>query len=1101
MNKVVISANHPPSAHAEASTDPTNLRRFISEKSAYISEIICNTVLSIKTNKKYGIFSNNDTNLSITILTDLYEKLNGLDTAVNSNQFSYEMQLDQLQQIVNKLSMIICGFGTAHINDLMFVSFGSEYKNIQQLDPICNEKYKLILRHVRPIGYKLIHWKLNKYGDSATRRKHDPTCNVDKITDGSHEFETMPMFECFDVETNTKSFYHQIHGIRIIVQNETLKKTLIINGVVDDIHVECISSPFINSRKSILNDIAMTYAEPEKSLFMRITETLTLKDHLIYSTNDIKLRLITVITDANTTKLTKIDVLSKKYLEMDIFSQRKMLINLLTHMDDSELQYICFILYDLIHANASISDEGERSVLFDSFPWKIKLQLKDVVKFNLNYTHDMTQKSMISKVSLEQQIYLLKVKDAVKEKAIIKLKEISGKPDEMVVKTKQYLEGLVQIPFGIYKEESILTIVKKTSDRFKQTSTELATIFPEFQLPSKFKYTKAEIENYINHYGDAIPSRVMQLLREYLTSDSLKRVHSIAKDINGFKLLVGSTRIQITRQPKTALIEQIIAFLTDHYQEHVSYISTLYNVYQSTGAFNMKSVLTNITQIKDGLFKLNTGLDNITKVLDDSIYSHSYAKNQILKIFGQWMNGIQGGYCFGFEGSPGIGKTSLAKKGITSCLIDDNGQSRPFAFIALGGSCNGSTLEGHGYTYMNSTWGRIVDILMETKCMNPIIYIDELDKVSKTEHGKEIIGILTHLIDPTQNDIFQDKYFAGIDIDLSKVLFIFSYNDPEQIDKILLDRIHRIKFENLSLDDKKVIVNRYILPEINKKMGFENVINLQEDLVEHIIVNYTIEPGVRKLKEILFDLYGEINIEIMRNQSIIPIPYTLTINDIDNKYLTKYTKFIEKRIHIDSQIGIINGLWANTAGAGGIIPIQTLLYPSSVFLDLQLTGLQGDVMKESMNVARTLAWNLTDTETKKTWLNYFADTKCQGLHIHCPEGSISKDGPSAGAAITTAIYSLLNNKYIKPDVAITGEISLSGEITAIGGLDLKLTGGIRAGIKTFLFPSSNIRDFSKWKINNKHAYADIKFLAVSHISDIFVHVFDENIANSRHFSI
>jgi len=153
--------------------------------------------------------------------------------------------------------------------------------------------------------------------------------------------------------------------------------------------------------------------------------------------------------------------------------------------------------------------------------------------------------------------------------------------------------------------------------------------------------------------------------------------------------------------------------------------------------------------------------------------------------------------------------------------------------------------------------------------MNPIIYIDELDKVSKTEHGKEIIGILMHLIDTTQNDSFQDKYYSGIDIDLSKVLFIFSYNDPEQIDKILLDRIHRIKFENLTLDDKMVIVKKHIIPEINQKMGFSNTIILEDDIIEYIIEKYTLEPGVRKLKEVLFDLYGEINISILKENSTI----------------------------------------------------------------------------------------------------------------------------------------------------------------------------------------------------------------------------------------
>ena len=305
---------------------------------------------------------------------------------------------------------------------------------------------------------------------------------------------------------------------------------------------------------------------------------------------------------------------------------------------------------------------------------------------------------------------------------------------------------------------------------------------------------------------------------------------------------------------------------------------------------------------------------------------------------------------------PGIGKTSLAKKGIAKCLKNYNNETRPFSFIALGGSCNGSTIEGHSYTYLNSTWGRMVDILMDSKCMNPIIYIDELDKVSKTENGREIIGIFTHLIDQTQNEVFQDKYFSGIDIDLSKALFIFSYNDPEQIDKVLLDRIHRIKFDNLTLDDKRVIVNDYILPEINTKMGFDNVVNMTNEMIEYIIDSYTLEPGVRKLKEILFDLYGEINLEILKSDnSNQEMPIQITKENIDKKYLKRYHKVNAKKIHKESETGVINGLWANSLGQGGIIPIQTLFYPCSTFLDLRLTGLQGDVMKESMNVAKTLA--------------------------------------------------------------------------------------------------------------------------------------------------
>jgi ATP-dependent Lon protease len=486
-------------------------------------------------------------------------------------------------------------------------------------------------------------------------------------------------------------------------------------------------------------------------------------------------------------------------------------------------------------------------------------------------------------------------------------------------------------------------------------------------------------------------------------------------------------------------------------------------------------------------------MDDVMNIMEKSIYGHSRAKSQIMKIIGQWMNGKLSGYCFGFEGSPGIGKTSLAKKGISKCLKDENDETRPFSFIALGGSANGSTIEGHSYTYMNSTWGKIVEILMDSKCMNPIIYIDELDKVSKTEHGKEIIGILTHMIDSTQNDSFQDKYFSGVDIDLSKALFIFSYNDPEQIDRILLDRIHRIKFDNLTLEDKMVIVKDYILPEINEKMGFENVVDLTDTLIQYIIENYTIEPGVRKLKELLFDMYGEINLEILKIDMLhnVSIPLQLTERDIDTKYLKNYKKVNEKRIHSSPEKGIINGLWANVLGHGGIIPIQCMLFPSSNFLELRLTGLQGDVMKESMNVAKTLAWDLTPEKRIKSLLKQFNDTKKQGLHIHCPEGAISKDGPSAGTAITVAIYSIFNNKEIKHDIAITGEINLQGQVTPIGGLDIKIIGGIKAGVKTFLYPKGNERDYEEWRTNNKKDVDGIRFVSVSHIKEVFNYVFVE----------
>ncbi len=419
-------------------------------------------------------------------------------------------------------------------------------------------------------------------------------------------------------------------------------------------------------------------------------------------------------------------------------------------------------------------------------------------------------------------------------------------------------------------------------------------------------------------------------------------------------------------------------------------------------------------------------------------------------------------------------------------VVEDNAFSRKLLV---------KTLEGHNYTYVNSTWGKIVDVLMESKCMNPIIYIDELDKVSKTEQGREIIGILTHLIDTTQNDEFQDRYFSGIPFDLSKALFIFSYNDPEQIDRVLLDRIHRIRFDNLSWSDKIVIVNKFIMPELNQKMGFENTIKLYDDVIKYIIETYTMEPGVRKLKELLFDLYGEINLQLLnftKENISIELPVVIKIEDLGTTYFKKQRKVSDLKIHKEPMTGTINGMWANALGKGGIIPIESRFYPANSFFELKLTGMQGDVMKESMTVAKTLAWSLTPPERQKELIKKFEETKNQGLHIHCPEGAVSKDGPSAGGAITLSIYSLLNNKNINNVVSMTGETNLRGRITAIGGLDTKILGSMRAGVRKILYPKENQEDFDEFleKYKDLINLEEMSFHSVDTIQEAMNLVFD-----------
>jgi len=845
------------------------------------------------------------------------------------------------------------------------------------------------------------------------------------------------------------------------------------------------------SRFSKLREIADRYEDTEtKETFINLIRSLSLKELLVYGDNDIIKKLMLAMKDIDFVKKTHIDIVVKKFLHNTLLTKRRILINLLLYKDETDIQRICYILYDLINIpGITIENETEGSIIYNSLPWFVKQKFKQSVKQNMKNNQENIQKYETKKLTLEQQIQLMKVDSSVKEKALSRLNEITGKPDEMTIKTKQYLEGLVKIPFSTYYEEPIIKTVKDNNHMFVSLLSNYKDIFKQIAISTKKKYTNVEIKNSIGTIEKESIASFKDIAIEYIKSCTLKELICVLTYVNVKTKQMNINMHTLHKKTKRAIYEHIVLYVNNHV--HTIYeLTNIYNEILLVKDVPRLNLVQDMHTLKSNITTISCQLEYMSNTLNDSIHGHNNAKNQIMKIIGQWMNGEKEGYSFGFEGSPGIGKTSLANKGLTQCLKDEDGNTRPFTFIALGGSSNGSFLEGHGYTYMNSTWGKIVDILMDSKCMNPIIYIDELDKVSKTEQGKEIIGILTHLIDPTQNKNFQDKYFTGVNIDVSKILFIFSYNDADQIDKILLDRIHRIKFKNLSLEEKIVIVNKYILPEINKKMGFEEVIYMIDECIQYIIESYTLEPGVRKLKEILFDLYGEINLILLKEENITyKTPIEITIEDLEQKYLTKYRKIKEKTIHHNSEVGMINGLWANSLGCGGITPIQTLFYPSSSFLELQLTGLQGDVMKESMNVAKTLAWNLTEDTTKHQWLEYFKETMCQGLHIHCPEGGISKDGPSAGAAITTAIYSLLNKKKIKNTVAITGEITLNGDITAIGGLDIKISYGIKAGVTTFLYPKDNHREYQLWYDSNKEYVDDIHFIEIDNIHQIFTHAF------------
>ena len=1048
---VNVSKKKPPFTPPAHNKDVISL---ISRKFDFFQEVVQKTILHIQKLKMLDILSVGEVSKCVNSLYDLCKTLKELNE--NLDKIPVDNILTKTQDINNELSSILKLYGTDALDDLLSICFG----NTLSIKWKEHDKFLLVKKYFHPISYSVLQNETN-------------SSQKEEINNNIFVSGTMYSFGCHDVYLSVKQFHLKTFGIKINVYHPQLKKTLSIVGILDDVIVEFLNNSYITSQKNLIlsnipND-SVFYSEE----FSKFISSLTIKDYLIYhDCRDIYHKYNGYLHEVKNLKQKTMQQMVKDYITCDLFNKRLILIQLLIHSNNYDNQYLAYMLYDILSDdnNGSV-DTVEQTILFDSFPWSIKQCFRNAMKMTVQYTNKLCEIDS-NKIPLEQQICLMNAPDNVKEKAMTKLKETKAKSEDSGSKAHQYLKGILKIPFGIFKKEKILTVMDEIKKEFKHF---ISNKNNSLKIIQKENFTSLEIVNYLKNIKQTYAPDKKILIEQ------AKQINVTIK--NG-KLTF--PKIKLSSKTSSELYEEIKNFFKIYGSDNIEELDT------NSSAHLLKN--DPILKIQTNFSLINSYMKTVKNVLDKSVHGHKKSKVQIERIIGQWINGKQDGYCFGFEGPPGVGKTSLAKFGLANCLKDENGESRPFAMIQMGGDSNGSSLHGHNYTYVGSTWGSIVQILIDKKCMNPIIFIDELDKISKTENGCEIIGILIHLLDPAQNDCFQDKYFTGIDLDLSKALFVLSYNDAETVDRILLDRIHRVKFSNLSLEEKITISKDYLLPEIYKKMGLEGVLSFDETVIKFIVDEYTMEPGVRKLKEILFEIVGEINLDILTTQSdeylvdASALPIQITVNDVKTKYFKEKHATKYKQIHIEPVVGTINGLWANALGVGGIIPIQVKYFPSEKFMDLKLTGMQGDVMKESMNVSETLAWNLTKLERQKELSNLLSNN---GIHVHCPEGAVPKDGPSAGAAITTVIYSLFNERKIKNKTAITGEISLDGTITEIGGLDIKILGGLKAGVKEFIFPEENKKDFDNFaeKYKDSDLIEGIQFHSVKHINEVFEIIF------------
>ena len=914
-----------------------------------------------------------------------------------------------------------------------------------------------------------ISFVLNTYGQDV---------KTNSITLSTYQLDKPSVNKYTPAKTN---IHIQVLGAKVYIPINN--KLLILYGYFDNDHLNSYTKKPVFEEKFNTVDNLINNLDINGEFKVNYLNTLSIAEFSIYSPSQICNRCITNFNDNEKSKEWNISKIVKMFALSDDLYKYNLIRNLAMDTNNSNSGYIANLLVELINGGDKIFKLAN---ILDVFHWKIR----QILNINQQIAISSKKVKLSEEIPYEKRIHLMKTSESVKNKARAKLKVInSGKPGESNNKALQYLEGLLKIPFGNYKKSRIkyeLDRLILNSIKYRNLIKDDLKLLEENNMlnDAHLDFTErlftilaeaARLTTPISVYKFLEKLRLWQIdihanisLESHYNLTTLKRFFKKNFKVLEIKALLVDLGVVPTKGVKNTFIDILVTtnIPCDKLQKLTQRIplKTTFSILPlSIETINIIKYIELLENDFNNYKKLQSEyFSDIDNTLNDCIYGLDEAKLQIKRMVAQWINGKNDGYIFGFEGPPGTGKTTLAQKGIAKCLKDEFGKERPFIFIPLGGSSNGSTLEGHNYTYVGSTWGRIVDGIIESKCMNPIIYIDELDKISKTEHGKELIGILTHLTDKSQNTAFMDKYFSGVNIDISKCMIIFSYNDPNMIDRILLDRIHRIEIKPLNKAAKIMVANKHLIPEILDNIGYtDSEITITDSEIEHIITKYTYEAGARKLKEKLYELYRDINLQSLEKSNIIP--FKITTPYIEKIFLD-YTVNEILQIYDEPKVGTINGLFATSAGIGGITIIESRKFATTSHLELKLTGMQGDVMKESMEVAKTLAFSIVPKDIMKKILN---SKDKFGIHIHCPAGATKKDGPSAGTAITLAIISLLCNIPIRNDLGITGEINLNGDMLPIGGLSSKVEGGKLAGLKQILCPVKNSKDLKKILADNK----------------------------------
>ncbi len=438
-------------------------------------------------------------------------------------------------------------------------------------------------------------------------------------------------------------------------------------------------------------------------------------------------------------------------------------------------------------------------------------------------------------------------------------------------------------------------------------------------------------------------------------------------------------------------------------------------------------------------------LKQAEEILDEDHYGLKKVKERIIQQLAVMaLNRKQYGSILLFVGAPGTGKTSIGQS-IARAL------GRKYVRISLGGIRDEAEIRGHRRTYVGAMPGRIMEAIKRSGVSNPVMVLDEVDKLAK-DYGGDPASALLEVLDPEQNSTFTDHYM-NVPYDLSNVLFVCTANTTDTIPEPLLNRMEAISFPGYTAVEKYHIAKKHLIPKALETMGIpKNMLKITDGALRQIIDEYTMESGVRDLKKCIETICRSAAVELVKKESAANNEEAAekSVISVTKSNLTDYLG--KKQIHPERKLssktpGVVTGL-AWTRAGGAILFIETKL--TSGKGKIQITGQLGDVMKESVQIALTLVKSLYPKESK-----VFED---HDLHIHVPAGAVPKDGPSAGITLTTALASLVTGKAVDTDIAMTGEVSLRGGVMPIGGLPEKLMAAQRAGIKKVFIPEDNVED-------------------------------------------